>query len=399
MTKQAERTGRGRARLDLSALDGSLSALTAGATSQASASEVGSPATVALDLIDEDPSQPRTNFNTAALQELAESIREVGLQLPVLVQPRPDGRFLLLQGGRRFRACKMLGLTSIKALFAESKDRYAQMVENIQREDLTPMEIARFVAGETSRGVKQAEIATKLGKSKVWVSKYATLGRAPEFVASAAEAGKLPSVDGIYELVTHLEETPSDREQIESALRTADTLTRVEIARLLGSLKVAAAEERATPPMAKRDSEVITAQLSTPGRSKQPDPSETEGSTGTEHPGVRKHAADLPGQSTSGEADEAEESEAAGDAGEPRTLQNRSSSRTQTRETNVPREKTSGAGGRKGRLMASFGSRRVEIDLTRLPEGAKFYVRFVDGSGGEAVANGDALSDLTVTDA
>jgi ParB/RepB/Spo0J family partition protein len=388
----------GRARLDLSGLDGTLSALTAVAESGTPKNEVGSAATIAMALIDEDANQPRQNFNPETLQELAESIRAVGLQMPVIVQPRADGRYLLLQGGRRFRACKQLGMTEIKALFVAKKDAYAQMVENLQRDDLTPMEIAHFVGGELSRGAKQTEIATKLGKSKVWVSKYATLARAPGFVVSAAVDGKLPSMEGIYEIVTHLENVPSDRDRVESLLGAAESLTRIEIVRLLSSLKVAPKEVAGAGPSSSDESEVITGQLSSAGHGGR-FAGESEVGSGETGLGVRKHANNLREQQAHSETAGDEQRDRDEDGRGTDTLQNRSSSDRVERGANVPRGKTaSGSQIGKARLVANFGKRKVEIDLTRLPADAKFYVRFVDGSG-EAVANGDALSDLTLSDA
>jgi ParB/RepB/Spo0J family partition protein len=388
----------GRARLDLSGLDGTLSALTAVADSGTPKNEIGSAATIAMELIDEDASQPRQNFNPETLRELAESIRAVGLQMPVIVQPKADGRYLLLQGGRRFRACKQLGMTEIKALFVAKKDSYAQMVENLQRDDLTPMEIAHFVGGELSRGAKQTEIAAKLGKSKVWVSKYATLARAPDFVVSAAVDRKLPSMEGIYEIVTHLENVPSDSERVESLLGAAESLTRVEIVRLLSGLKGAQKEMGGAESSSGNDeSEVITGQLSSTGRSERIGGESEAGSSETGL-GVHKHANNLREQRTPNETAGGEERDKDGEGRGTDTLQNESSFGRAERGTNVPRGKTASRDQiHKARLVANFGKRKVEIDLTRLPADAKFYVRFVDGTG-EAVANGDALSDLRLSD-
>jgi ParB family chromosome partitioning protein len=398
MTKPAEKQPRSRARLDLSALDGSLAALNAGADSAPGQTEVGCAATIALDLIDEDVNQPRKNFNAETLRELAESIQEVGLQSPVIVQPKPDGRYLLLQGGRRFRACKLLGMTEINALFTEKKDAYAQMVENLQRDDLTPMEIAHFVGGELSRGIKQTDIARRLGKSKVWVSKHAKLAQAPDLVMRAAADGKLPSVDGIYDVVTHLENVPADRARIESWLGAAESLTRIEIAQFLGRLKTAKTEEQGAEASAASsdEDEVINAELSTRGHAERPSGDGDVGS-GEKGPSVRKHASNLDERTASTGADAGRERERVAGSPGTHTLQNRSSSEVE-RGTNVPREKAvSGPRARKARLMATFGVRKVEIDLTRLPADAKFFVRFVDGTG-EAVAAGDALSDLALSD-
>jgi len=97
-----------------------------------------------LDLIVENPYQPRKNFDETALRELSESIKRHGLIQPIIVIEK-DGGYMLIAGERRFRATKMLGESKIKAIVADIESqslREIALIENIQREDLNPIELA-----------------------------------------------------------------------------------------------------------------------------------------------------------------------------------------------------------------------------------------------------------------
>ena len=97
-----------------------------------------------LDLIVENPYQPRKNFDETALRELSESIKRHGLIQPIIVIEK-DGGYMLIAGERRFRATKMLGESKIKAIVADIESqslRELALIENIQREDLNPIELA-----------------------------------------------------------------------------------------------------------------------------------------------------------------------------------------------------------------------------------------------------------------
>ncbi len=99
---------------------------------------------ISVDDITPNPYQPRTHFNEVALKELSESIKRHGLLQPIIVVAKEDG-YMLLAGERRFRATKLAGFTKIKAIVAdiESKNlRELALIENIQREDLNPIELA-----------------------------------------------------------------------------------------------------------------------------------------------------------------------------------------------------------------------------------------------------------------
>jgi len=129
-----------------------------------------------INLVDRDENQPRVEFDEARLSELADSIREMGVLEPVLVRKTGD-RFTLIAGERRFRASKMVGLSIIPAVvhedFEDVKRRLvAQIAENIQREDLTDMELGRALARMRDElKMSQREIAKMLGKPDSHISR------------------------------------------------------------------------------------------------------------------------------------------------------------------------------------------------------------------------------------
>ena len=126
----------------------------------------GRPLLVAIDCIDEDPDQPRHTFSEQELEELSQSVAEHGVLQPVVLRRcSEDGRYVIAMGARRYRAARRAGLREIPAFVQDvaSPDRYAQMIENIQRDDLRAPEIARFIADRLNAGDTQAEISRKLG--------------------------------------------------------------------------------------------------------------------------------------------------------------------------------------------------------------------------------------------
>jgi ParB family chromosome partitioning protein len=116
--------------------------------------DAGTPLRLALDAIDEDPEQPRQEFDEQALAELAGTIRERGVRQPVSVRSHPQqpGRWMLNFGARRLRACKLAGLSEIPAFVDNTANSIDQFIENEQRTGLTPLEIALFVQRSLNRG-------------------------------------------------------------------------------------------------------------------------------------------------------------------------------------------------------------------------------------------------------
>ena len=133
----------------------------------------GQPLMLPVESIDEDPEQPRREFDANALHDLAETIRERGVRQPISVRPdlQQAGRWVLNFGARRLRASKLAGLTEIPAFIDTTADSYDQVIENEQREGLKPLELALFVQKRLAAGDNQAEIAKRLGKSRQYVTR------------------------------------------------------------------------------------------------------------------------------------------------------------------------------------------------------------------------------------
>lgn len=173
------------------------------------AATIGQPTSIAIDRIDEDPDQPRRSFDEQKLEELAESVLQHGVLQPIVLrQATEEGRYVIVMGARRYRAAKRAGLHDIPAFIhaAGSADRYVQMIENIQRDDLNAPEIATFIADRLDQGDSQADISRKLGKPRDWVSRYASVQNMPEFL-QAKLAGS--SIRAVYELYQAWREQPN----------------------------------------------------------------------------------------------------------------------------------------------------------------------------------------------
>jgi ParB family transcriptional regulator, chromosome partitioning protein len=162
----------------------------------------GQPLMLATDAIAEDPDQPRTEFDPAALNELAETIRERGVRQPISVRPdlQQSGRWVLNFGARRLRASRLAGLKEIPAFVDSTADNYDQLIENEQREGLTPLGLALFVQKRLAMGDKQAQIAKRLGKSRQWVSLTTALIEAPDWLLQAYRQGRCRGLNELYEL-------------------------------------------------------------------------------------------------------------------------------------------------------------------------------------------------------
>jgi ParB family chromosome partitioning protein len=138
-------------------------------------------------------SQPRKRFSQESLEELAASIREKGLLQPLLVRPKGEG-YELVAGERRYRAAQMAGLTEVPALVRDLTDREAlelALVENLQREDLSPVEEARGYQTLLEMGLTQEEVARRVGKARSTVANALRLLQLPEEVLEALDSGAI----------------------------------------------------------------------------------------------------------------------------------------------------------------------------------------------------------------
>lgn len=148
-----------------------------------------------IDLIDTNPHQPRTHFDEQALQDLAVSIKNYGVISPVLVCPKADGRFELIAGERRLRASKIANLKIIPAIirsFSENEIAEIALIENLQREDLNPIEEARAYKALIEKfGFTQEQLADKLGKSRPVITNSMRLLNLNPVVIDMVEQGRL----------------------------------------------------------------------------------------------------------------------------------------------------------------------------------------------------------------
>ncbi|MDM8003688.1 MAG: ParB/RepB/Spo0J family partition protein [Bacteroidota bacterium] len=136
-----------------------------------------------INTIDANPFQPRTRFDSQALEELASSIRQVGIVVPLTVRETGDGRYQLIAGERRLRAARMAGLTHVPAYIRTADDTAMlemALVENIQREDLDAIEVAityQRLIEECS--LTQEQLSDRVGKQRSTVANYLRLLRLP----------------------------------------------------------------------------------------------------------------------------------------------------------------------------------------------------------------------------
>ncbi len=151
--------------------------------------------TIALDQLKPNPDQPREHFNQDSLTELAESIRQQGIIQPILAESRVDGSFLLIAGERRWRAAKLAGLEEVPVIvrdFTPEQKLEIALVENVQREDLTPMEEARAYRHlMDALNLSQQDVADKVGKKRSTVANSLRLLKLPENMRTAVENGNL----------------------------------------------------------------------------------------------------------------------------------------------------------------------------------------------------------------
>ncbi len=158
---------------------------------------------MALSLIDEDPNQPRNEFDPITLQELAETIKLRGVKTPISVHPNLEkkGHFIINHGARRYRASILAGKESIPVFIDSDYTQSDQIIENLQRDNLTPREIADFIGRQLSTGLMSIEVAKQIGKSQTFVSQHLTLLNLPDPIAKLFNSGVLRDVIIINDLV------------------------------------------------------------------------------------------------------------------------------------------------------------------------------------------------------
>jgi ParB family chromosome partitioning protein len=137
-------------------------------------------AVVPVSAIHRNPEQPRKFFDSERLHELAASIRDRGLLQPIILRHQEDGSYLLMAGERRLRAAEIAGIESVPALIRQDDPLEVALIENLQREDLSPLEEAEALNGLVERGdYTHKALADMVGKSRPYVSNTLTIVRIP----------------------------------------------------------------------------------------------------------------------------------------------------------------------------------------------------------------------------
>lgn len=185
---------------------------------------------VALKKIIANPFQPRRIFDQTKIDELAESIKEHGVFQPIIVKKDKDASYMIVSGERRFRAANQVGLQAIPAIvrnYTEDKVAEIALAENLQREDLTPIEEAEaYQVVMNNLGITQTELATKVGKSRSHVTNMLGLLNLPKEIQSlllnkeismghARSLSKLKDKDVILGLAKKITEESLNVRQVE----------------------------------------------------------------------------------------------------------------------------------------------------------------------------------------
>lgn len=148
-----------------------------------------------IDLIAPNINQPRKNFDETALNELAESIKVHGVIQPIVLNQEEDGKYMIIAGERRFRASKIAGLKTIPAViknYTPKQIKEISIIENLQREDLNPIEAARAIKQLMEEyGLNQESVAERIGKSRPAIANFLRLLNLTPEVISLVENGTI----------------------------------------------------------------------------------------------------------------------------------------------------------------------------------------------------------------
>ena len=160
-----------------------------------------------INLIDEDPDQPRTEsnigFSEESLTDLAKTITEHGVIQPIAVKNNLDvpGRYIIIFGARRYRASKIANKTTIPAFIKNNLKRTVQIIENLQRENLSTRETLESIRELLDEGLTKSQISREIGKSPSFITHYVALLDLPEVIQTAFDSDRVTDVKLIGELV------------------------------------------------------------------------------------------------------------------------------------------------------------------------------------------------------
>lgn len=148
---------------------------------------------IPVDQIEPNPYQPRMAFDNESLEELADSIRTFGLIQPITVRRKSDGKYQIISGERRYKACRLAGMDMVPAYVREANDQgmlEMAIVENVQRQDLDPIEIAMSYQRLIDEcNLTQEEMADRVGKKRTSITNYLRLLKLPAKVQHDIKVG------------------------------------------------------------------------------------------------------------------------------------------------------------------------------------------------------------------
>ena len=155
-----------------------------------------------INLIIEDVHQPRKEFNQDTLRELTETVKLRGVKSPISVRPNPDkqGTYIINHGARRYRASINAGLKTIPAFIDTDYSEADQVIENLQRDNLTSREIADFIGRQLAAGKTKSDVARQLGKTNPYITTHAALLDLPDPIDEVYRSGRCTDVTAIYDL-------------------------------------------------------------------------------------------------------------------------------------------------------------------------------------------------------
>jgi len=180
--------------------------------------------------IEPDSDQPRKVFDEKALEELAESVRNHGVLQPIMVRPASNGRYTIVAGERRWRAARIAGLEEIPVIIREMNEKEAAeiaLVENLQRENLNPIEEARGYKNLIENfGLSQEDVAQRVGKSRPTVTNTLRLLLLEEDIVGYVEEGRISA--GHARALLSVEEGVRRRQAVDGILQGKMTVRDVE---------------------------------------------------------------------------------------------------------------------------------------------------------------------------
>ncbi len=171
----------------------------------------GKPRELPVARIERDPDNIRKSFDEAAVIQLAEIIKADGLLQAITVRRNLHKKnyFLISYGERWFRAVCLLGYPTIAAVIDDNFDPYRQGIENLQREELDPLDIAHWVEKREAAGDSRITIATRLGKPKSYISEIALLIKAQPAICEAFKSRRIPDIRSAYPLARRYDQDPA----------------------------------------------------------------------------------------------------------------------------------------------------------------------------------------------